>query len=48
MSDVEKYWEAIRAKWGGNVPTWNKLEPMDQIRVLQSINEMLQVLNRYG
>lgn len=45
MSDVEKYWEAIRAKWPSPVPTWQHLGPQDQMMVLQSINILINILN---
>lgn len=44
MSDVEKYWAAISAKWGINI-TWHQLNPMQQMQVMQSINLLLGVLH---
>ena len=44
MSDVEKYYEAIRIKYG-STRKWNELHPQEQMLVLQSVNMLLQVLN---
>ena len=45
MSDVEKYWEAIIAKWPSPVVAWHHLGPQDQMMVLQSINILINILN---
>ena len=44
MSDVEKYWEAVRIKFG-STRKWSELHPQEQMLVLQSVNMLLQVLN---
>lgn len=44
MSEVEKFYEAIRSKYGSS-RKWNELHPQEQMLVLQSINMLLQVLN---
>ena len=44
MSDVEKYWNAVRAKFGNN-RAWQQLNPQEQMAVIQSINIMIAVLN---
>ena len=44
MSEVEKYWEAIRSKT--NDPrSWNDLHMQEQMLVIQSINLLLMVMN---
>lgn len=45
MSDVEKYWEAIRKKWPTPTPSYHQLDPMEQMMLVQSINIVLQILN---
>jgi len=45
MSDVEKFWEALRAKWGAPTRPFNQLDPMEQMMLIQSINQMIQLLN---
>ena len=45
QSDVERYWEAIRAAYG-STRKWNELHPQDQMILLQAINMTLDVLNR--
>lgn len=47
MSDVEKYWDAIR-KHTGDTRSWNELHPNLQVMVIQSINMLLQVINTKG
>jgi len=44
MSDVERYWNAIRAKWPNPTPEWKDLDPQRQMMIMQSINLLLQVL----
>ena len=41
MSDVEKYWDAIRAKWPTPQPEWSKLDPQRQMMIIQSINLLI-------
>lgn len=45
MSDVEKFYEAARLKFQSS-RTWNQLEPMEQIQVIQAINMLIGVLTR--
>lgn len=45
MSDVEKYYEAIRIKYG-STRKFSELHPQDQYAIVQSINILLDVLNR--
>lgn len=42
-SEVEIYWDAIRAKSGDN-RSWQQLSPRNQEIVIQSINALLFVL----
>lgn len=43
MSDVEKFWTAVSAKFGDK-RTWSELHPMEQMQVIQGINMILGVL----
>lgn len=43
MSDVEKFWQAVSAKFGDG-RTWYQLNPMEQMQVIQGINMILGVL----
>lgn len=45
MSYVEKYYEAIRIKYG-STRKWSELHPQEQMMIVQSINILLDVLNR--
>lgn len=45
MSEVEQYWEALRKKWSHPTPSYNELDPMEQMMLVQSINILLQILN---
>ncbi len=45
MSDVEKFWSAVAAKFGDK-RTWQQLNPMEQQMVIQGINMILQVVQR--
>jgi len=45
MSDIERYWEAIRKKCNPMPPPWNSLSPMKQMMVVQSINLLIQAIN---
>jgi hypothetical protein len=45
MSDVEKFWEALRSKWGAPTRSFSQLDPMQQMMLIQSINQMIQLLN---
>ncbi len=44
MSDVEKYWDAIRAKWPTPQPSWHELAPQKQIMIIQSLNMLIAVM----
>ena len=43
MSDIEKFYEAARAKFPGSKP-WNQLNPMEQMQLIQGINMILGVI----
>jgi hypothetical protein len=43
MSDVEKFWSAVAAKFGDN-RNWHQLNPMEQQMIIQGINMILQVV----
>ncbi len=43
MSDVEKFWQAVSAKFGVS-RSWQELHPMEQMQVIQGINMILGVL----
>ena len=45
MSDVEKFWTVVAAKFGDN-RIWHQLNPMEQQMVIQGINMILQVVQR--
>ena len=45
MNDVEKFYEAARAKFPGSRP-WHQLDPMEQIQIVQAINMLIGVLAR--
>lgn len=45
MSDVEKFWEALRAKWPEPTPAFNEMHPMHQQQVVYGINLILGVLH---
>lgn len=47
MSDVEKFWEAIRRKWPTPQPSFHQLDPMEQMMLVQAINIILQILNNH-
>jgi hypothetical protein len=44
MSDVERFYEAARKKFPSALP-WNRLNPFQQMQVIQAINMLLQVMN---
>ncbi len=44
MSDVELFYETARKKFPNAVP-WNRLDPFQQITVVQAINMILGVMN---
>lgn len=43
MSDVERFWNSIAAKFGDS-RSWQQLNPMEQMQVIQGINMILGVL----
>lgn len=43
MSDVEKFWTAVAAKFGDK-RTWYELNPIEQITIVEGINTILSVL----
>lgn len=43
MSDVEKFFEAVAAKFGVQ-KKYHELHPMEQIQLIQAINMILQVI----
>jgi hypothetical protein len=45
MSDVERFWSAVAKKFGDK-RSWNQLNPMEQMQVIQGINMILQVVQR--
>lgn len=45
MSDVERYWDALRAKWPTPQPAFKDMDRARQEAVLQSINILLAVLH---
>jgi hypothetical protein len=45
MSDVEKFWVAVAAKFGDN-RKWHQLQPQEQHQVVMGINMILSVLKR--
>jgi hypothetical protein len=44
MSDVEKYYEAVRKKWPTPTKPWAQLSVEQQQMVVHSINLLLHVL----
>lgn len=47
MSDVERFWEAIRRKWPTPQPSFHQLDPMEQMMLVQAINIILQILSNH-
>lgn len=47
MSDVELFYETARKKFPNAVP-WHRLDPFQQITVVQAINMILGVMNNEG
>jgi hypothetical protein len=47
MTDVEKFWEAIRNKWPTPQPSFRQLDGMEQMMLVQAVNIVLQVLNNH-
>lgn len=45
MSDVERYYNAIRAKWPEPLPDWHNLGIQRQQMVIQSINILIHALH---
>jgi hypothetical protein len=46
MSDVEKYYEAIRKKWPTPTKPWAELSFEEQQLIVISVNIMLHVLQK--
>jgi len=44
MSEVERFWDAIRAKWPQPQPSWHELHPQKQMMIIQALNTMIQVM----
>ena len=42
MSDVERFYEAARKHFDGSKP-WNKLNPFEQLQLIQGLNLILGV-----
>ena len=47
MSDVERFWEAIRKKWPTPQPSFHQLDPMEQMMLIDCTNIILQILNNH-
>ena len=45
MSDVERYWDAVRAKWAGPSKSYKELTLQQQHEIIHSINLLLNVLH---
>ena len=43
MSDVERFWNTVSTKFGDG-RSWQQLNPMEQMQVIQGINMLLGVL----
>ena len=44
MSDVEKYWEAIRSVWPTPMNSWEHLSREHQDALIYSINILLKII----
>ena len=42
MSDVERFYNAIRAKMNPSLPEWHQLDPQRQHLIISGINLILQ------
>lgn len=45
MSDIEKYYVAVVAKWHSPMPTWSALDPQRQMMFIHSFNLLIQALS---
>jgi hypothetical protein len=45
MSDVEKFYAALCAKWPNPMPPWNELDPGKQQHFIAGINAILGVMS---
>jgi hypothetical protein len=45
MSDVEKFWTAVAAKFG-DTRQWHQLQPQEQHQIMMGINMILSVVGR--
>jgi len=46
MSDVERFWDALRPKWT-NTPqgSWHELSPEKQMIIIQALNMMIHAMS---
>jgi hypothetical protein len=46
MSDVERFWDALRPKWT-NTPqkSWHELSPQKQMMIMQALQIMIQAMS---
>lgn len=45
MTDVEKFWQAVSAKFGDK-RQWHQLQPQEQHQIIMGINMILSVVGR--
>jgi len=47
MSEVERFWEAVRFKWSGDIvqKPWNELSPEKQQLLMQIINMIIHAMH---
>jgi len=45
MTDVELFWNALRAKWSGPTVSWHELHPQRQLMIMQSLQLMIQTMS---
>jgi hypothetical protein len=45
MSDVERFYTAVCAKWPSPQPPWNELHPQRQMIIVQSLQLMIQAMS---
>ena len=46
MSDVGRFWEALRVKWTHSPQKpWNELSPQKQMMIIQSLQIMIQAMS---
>jgi len=44
MTDVERFWDALRVKWPTPQPSWHELNPHRQMMIMQSLQIMIQTM----